>query len=159
MEHFKDTYQENYHRLHRLAGKMTCDEAAAHDIVQDVFVGYYHQTTRGSTIMFPLRWLMRATINKCIDFNRYRQKHRDVEILSAQKVEEQSASADSELLKLALSRLKKAERTLLTLYSEGYSYREISEYTGIRFSSVGKSLSRALTKLKETLKSLGYEMY
>jgi DNA-directed RNA polymerase specialized sigma24 family protein len=42
---------------------------------------------------------------------------------------------------------------LLTLYSEDFSYKEIAEITGIKFSSVGKTLARALKKLQNEIET------
>jgi len=45
------------------------------------------------------------------------------------------------------------------LYSEGLSYREISDATGIKSSSIGKTLSRTLEKLEKELINQKYELY
>ena len=59
----------------------------------------------------------------------------------------------------ALSVLNPHERALMVLYSEGMSYKEIAESSGMRFSSVGKTLSRTLEKLENELKKQKYELY
>ena len=59
----------------------------------------------------------------------------------------------------ALSTLKTNERAMAVLYSEGLSYREIAEVTGINPASTGKMLSRILKKVESELKRLGYEMH
>ncbi len=38
-----------------------------------------------------------------------------------------------------------------TLYSEGYSYKEIAEMTGRNLPSIGKTLSRIMDKIKKHL--------
>jgi len=48
---------------------------------------------------------------------------------------------------------------IVILYSEEYSYKEIAKIAEINFSSVGKTLSRTLQKLKEILITMNYEMY
>jgi len=63
------------------------------------------------------------------------------------------------ILKQAIAELKPLEIKLIMLYSEGYSYKEIAQIAEINFSSVGKTLSRTLKKLKEILNRLNYEMY
>jgi len=45
--------------------------------------------------------------------------------------------------------MKEKERIILILYSEGLSYKEIAEASGIPLSSVGTTLVRALFKLKK----------
>ena len=48
-----------------------------------------------------------------------------------------------------IAHLSEKEQTLVVLYSEGYSYKEIAEMTGRNFHSVGKTLSRTLDKIKK----------
>ena len=59
----------------------------------------------------------------------------------------------------ALSKLNPQEKALAVLYSEGLSYQEMASVTGIKFSSIGKTLSRTLIKLEQELKKHRYEMY
>ena len=56
----------------------------------------------------------------------------------------------SEILNV-VERLDKKEKTMVVLYSEGYSYKEIAEITGRNFNSVGKTLSRIMEKIKKQL--------
>ena len=63
------------------------------------------------------------------------------------------------MIRKALSNLKPQERILAVLYSEGFSYKEMAELTDIKFSSIGKMLSRTLGKLKEQLKKQNCELY
>jgi len=65
----------------------------------------------------------------------------------------------NEIILIAFSKLKPEEKLLATVYSEGLSYKEISEVTGIKFSSVGKTLSRTLKKMEIELKKQKYELY
>jgi DNA-directed RNA polymerase specialized sigma24 family protein len=52
-----------------------------------------------------------------------------------------------------MQRLKMKERMLLTLYSENFSYKEISEISGVKMTSVGKSIARGLEKLRIILEN------
>lgn len=63
------------------------------------------------------------------------------------------------MVQLALNKLKPHEKILAVLYSEGMSYREMSEISGIKFTSIGKTLSRIIVKLGDELKKMNYEMY
>lgn len=141
--------------------KMINDKDAVCDILQEVFVYYYVKTHNGHDVYHPKSWLMRATINKCIDYTKYRKSHLRIEsigpIPSDDEVNEKQH--DKAIIKAALSRLKPREKTLAFLYSEGMSYKEISEITGIKLVSVGKMISRTLKKLSGILKKMNYEMY
>lgn len=131
------------------------------DLVQEVFISLFKNIERGASIEYPRSWLYKVTVNKCIDFMKKRQKHEKIESATHLKTENYSLELAEKqtAIRLALSRLKEDERALAVLYSEGLSYKEIAEITGIRFSSVGKMLSRTLTKLGNELKKLKYELY
>lgn len=160
MNTFENIYTGNYKKLFRVAVKLTGNKDYAHDIVQDVFESLFNKLN-GNTIDYPEAWLYKAVTNKCIDYSRQRKNLIKIEAADYKEAEEQTVDSDSQALALnkALDLLKMKERTLLVLYSESLSYKEISHITGIRFSSVGKMLSRALEKLENELKKQKYELY
>jgi RNA polymerase sigma-70 factor (ECF subfamily) len=158
---FEDIYAENYARLHRLALRMVDDRESASDIVQEVFTALYEKLTAGTVLLYLNTWLYRVTINKCTDHLNRQKRYRPLEEVKDAPTEEilPERVERERVVQQALSRLKPTERALLVLYSEGFSYKEISDSTGIRFSSVGKTLARSLVKMEEQLKTLSYEMY
>jgi len=139
---------------------MINDKDAAYDILQDVFVYYYQKSQNGYKIEQPKSWLIRATINRCIDYSSNRKRFTKIEsMVTVTAVEDATDKIrDKEAITLALSKLKPKEKAMALLYGEGLSYKEISEVTGIKFSSVGKTLSRTLIKLNDILKKMNYEM-
>ena len=161
MKTFEELYAENYVRLHRLAARIVQDKESASDIVQEVFTALYEKLSSGSTIMYLNTWMYRVTINKCTDHLNRQKRYRPLdelkdvpaEDLLPERVEKQ------QFVRNMLTRLKPTERALLVLYSEDFSYKEISEATGIRFTSVGKTLERTLVKMEALLKKQSYEMY
>jgi RNA polymerase sigma factor (sigma-70 family) len=100
-------------------------------------------------------------LNKCIDEQRKIKKFAGNEIpagtTDGNKITK--IRKPENLISQGLEALSIRDRELAVLYSEGLSYKEISEVTGIAFSSVGKTLSRTLKKLEKELKAIGYEMY
>ena len=157
MNNFENTYRENYSKMFCIAQKIVNDEDVASDIIQEVFVYYFEKLQNGIVVHYPSSWLIRASINKCVDYLNQKKKHTPLSVVNEWEAEEEKQS-DS-ILQQAISELKPAEMKLIMLYSEGYSYKEIAEIAEINFSSVGKTLSRTLQKLKEILKRLNYEMY
>jgi RNA polymerase sigma-70 factor (ECF subfamily) len=140
---------------------MINDGDAVCDIIQDIFIYYYKTSQNENTVNNPKSWLMRATINKCIDYSKHQKKHLRIDSIEPIPIIEDAAgeNTEKEIIRQALSKLKPKEKTLAILYSEGMSYKEISEMSGITFSSVGKMLSRTIKKLEGILKRMGYEMY
>lgn len=161
MKTFEDIYAENHAKLHRLAIRMVDDRESAADIVQEVFTALYEKLVRGQALLYLNTWLYRVTINKCTDHLNRQKRYRPLEELKEVSIEDHlpERAEKERFVQQALSKLKPTERALLVLYSEGFSYKEISDSTGIRFTSVGKTLARSLVKMEEHLKSLSYEMY
>lgn len=160
MKAFSEIYQSNYTTLYRTAQKMMGNGYDVKDIVQEVFVDFFEKTKNGVQINYPGSWLYRVTLNKCMDVLRKDNKYVDAEP-SADTADESNtleARETKALMAGCLSELKPHERALCVLYSEGLSYKEMAEITGIPFASVGKSLSRTLCKLEKSLKEKGYEM-
>ena len=140
---------------------MVNDKDEAADIVQEVFVSLYQKMERKKKIEYPKSWLYRAVINKCIDSMQANRKFLRIEQSNAnEKPEEVNNDKEQrEVISEALNKLLPNERALAVLYSEGLSYKEISDVTGIKFTSVGKTLSRTLEKLGNHLKKYEHELY
>ncbi|MBE9466790.1 MAG: sigma-70 family RNA polymerase sigma factor [Bacteroidetes bacterium] len=161
MNNFDTIYKENYQKMYCIALNMIKDRDAVCDIIQEIFIYFHKRLQSGKTINKPQSWLIRATINKCIDYLKYKKKHLKIDSIEPISVIDDSIekNQEKEIIELALSKLKPKEKILAVLYSEGMSYKEISEISGIKFSSVGKFLSRTINKLYEILKNMDYEMY
>jgi len=161
MNDFETTYRENYPKMFCIASKMVNDRDVASDIVQEVFIYYFEKLQNGTVVHHPQSWLVRAVMNKCVDDLNKRKKYTSLNAVSELATEEENFEIRQRdtILHQAIAELKPLEIKLIILYSEGYSYREISKITEINFSSIGKTLSRTLHKLKEILKSLNDEMY
>lgn len=161
MNSFEEIYSEYYSRMFRVAQKMLVDKESAADIVQDVFVCLFDKLGHGSVILYPHSWLYRATTNKCIDFLRRKKKFRSIEEVKESRIDEGKAEEPEviDAISKAISKLKPTERVIAILYSENLSYKEIAQASGVKFSSIGKTLSRALKKLEKELKNQHYELY
>ena len=160
MSAFDIIYRENYKKLFAVAFKIVNDKDIASDVIQDIFSSYFEKSNNGHIISSPRQWLLRATINKCIDNSKRQKKFSNLDVLKNQcSIDETDKYFSYIVLKQAISKLNDRDIKLVVLYSEGYSYKEISQITGTEYSSIGKMLSRALTKLKEILKTLNYETY
>ena len=161
MNQFNKIYSDNYRLIFNVVHKMVPNNDDACDLVQEVFINLYQNLEGDAVIEYPRSWLYKVTVNKCIDFSKKQHKHEKIELFSHLKDDDNSIEINENktIIRLALTKLKKDESVLAILYSEGLSYKEIAEITGIRFSSVGKTLSRTLTKLGNELKKLQYDLY
>jgi len=160
LDNFEKIYRENYTKMFGIARKMVNDGDVAGDIVQEAFIHYFEKLQNGLVIHHPPSWLIRVTINQCADYLKQTQKRMPLSVVSETAAKDETSGSTSDvILKQAIAKLKPMEMKLIMLYSEGYSYKEIAQIADTNFSSVGKTLSRTLHKLKKILKSLNYEMY
>lgn len=147
---FEKTYRNFYPKLFRIAAKLLQDSEDAKDVVQDVFTSYFHVVQGKKTINDLEKWLVRSTINKGVD---YKRKNARLVVLEDMQTNENIVENQNDAFEIlnVLERLDKKEKTMVVLYSEGYSYKEIAEITGRNFNSVGKTLSRIMEKIKKQL--------
>ena len=146
---FEKTYRDHYSKLFRIATKMLQDPEVAKDVVQDVFTAYYFAMSNEKVIRDTKNWLVRSTINKGIDYKRKAARTVTME-KPLPETGEQTLDEASNILN-AIAHLNEKEQTLVVLYSEGYSYKEIAEMTGRNLPSIGKTLSRIMEKIKKHL--------
>jgi RNA polymerase sigma-70 factor, ECF subfamily len=161
---FKEIYIENYTRMFGIAIKMVGDDNTASDIVQEVFIYLFDKLNNGHVILHLNTWLYRATINKSIDCLRNQKRFQTLESLKDSKITTSYEhviykNETTTAINNAISKLKPREKSLIILYSEGLSYKDIAFATGIKFTSIGKMLSRTLEKLKNELKKENYELF
>ncbi len=161
MDTFQNIYKENYQTVYRVAQKLIRDEDTVADIIQEIFIYLHEKMVEGKVIQYPKSWLYRATYNKCIDYLKNKNRFQTIDAFE-DCLKDENVLDENDLhkeIQNALSKLKAEEKFLVVLYSEGLSYKELAETTGIKFSSVGKTLSRALKKIQLELKNKHYELY
>lgn len=150
---FDEMYRQHYLLVYRLANRIVRDEEMSKDISQEIFLKLYHSVNNGTKIINVHGWLYRITLNFC--YNHVRDNRKKTAVTISSREEEhttENAPGDAEeirMIQTMMLHLKEKDRLVLTLYSEGMSYKEMSEISGIPFRSVGKTLTRALFKLKE----------
>ncbi|MCH5205172.1 MAG: sigma-70 family RNA polymerase sigma factor [Oscillospiraceae bacterium] len=139
--------------LYRIALTYMHNREDAEDAVHDAFVTYIEKAPRFSDDTHERAWMVRVTINKCLDAKR-RHKMRQYTPLEDVDVQSTAAVGDelpSELSD-ALGRLPDKLRIVTILhYFEGFSVREVAAMTSTTASAVKMRLSRAREMLKEAL--------
>ncbi len=134
--------------LYRFARAIVHDPGDAEDAVQLTFVRLLEHLRRHGDTTNLKAWLFTVTANACRDALRARRRFlswgpehdRGVEPETGERAD------DRRLLLAAARRLSARDRTLLALRSQGMSYRQIAEITGLREQSVGRLLARAVTR-------------
>ena len=100
-------------------------------------------------------WIYRITLNTAMAIYRKGKPGIDYYEEFPEQIHpttEKSVSENAERLFWALRKLNDAEKALMSLYLEDFSYQEIAEIVGISESNVGVKLNRIKNKLKTILK-------
>lgn len=174
VEHLVNTYSDLVLRLSHARLGSTYD---AQDICQTVFLKLLTRS-EGGVVRFESpehekAWIIRATINACIDLHRSRWRSRVLSLddettshANERRSEHSSpmgqheingdgavedAERDADVLQAVNTLPPKYRQAVYLHYFEGYSVSEIAQLTGEREGTVRKHLSRARAKLRDLL--------
>lgn len=155
-EELYDNCREDVYRLMvRMVGRQE-----AVDLTQHVFLTVFSKLDQFHGKSQFKTWLYRLSVNEALQF--LRKTNRRVEPLMREPVDNQACEnsrlESHELLEMGLNCLEPLLRSIFLLKeSEGLSYREIADVTGIPEGTVGSRLNRARRQLREHLIELGWE--
>ena len=143
--------------VYRLALAMLRQPEAAQDVVQDTFARLIEQLRAHGPLTNPRGWLYTVAAHACRD--RQRRLHRWLPWLSERDSRRAPEAPDrfdgAHVVLDAIRGLPSRDRLLIALRAQGLSYREIGEAAGIRVTSVGQLLTRALNRLQQELDRRG----
>jgi RNA polymerase sigma-70 factor (ECF subfamily) len=143
-------------RLWQHAWRLTGDENAAWDAVQEAWIGISRGIPRlVDPAGFPA-WAYQVVSHKCLDALRRRQRRWKVTELYGQQIQSQQHSAaeqrQHQSLKEALAELSGPDRALLSLRYEGqFDTAEIARILGISEGTVKSRLFYARQRLRRYL--------
>jgi RNA polymerase sigma-70 factor (ECF subfamily) len=125
------------------------DEERANDVVQDSYEKLWRHVAE---IEYPVvkSWLFTTAYNNMIDIIRKEKRITTLEPSYENEIIHESQYSDlNEILQEALARLPEQQKTSVMLRDyEGYSYKEISEITGLSEAQVKISIYRGRIALK-----------
>jgi RNA polymerase sigma-70 factor, ECF subfamily len=135
--------------LFRFARLMLRTEADAEDVVQTAFVRLLDHLGRGGGRSNLKAWLFAVAANLCRDQVRTRRRWivwqpAHERLLTTPP--ELDVRDPQELFLATLRMLSQRDRTLVALRAQGLSYREIAAAAGVRETSVGRLLARAMAR-------------
>jgi len=152
---FEELVRRWQKRLWARAFRVTRDEAASWDIVQDTWRKTIQALPRLETpAAFP-GWVLRMTNNLCIDWIRREVKRRELHASFAETVPESYSDEAARRVRdvhAALSLLERADCQIITLYYfDELSVGEISDLLDIPAGTVKSRLHYAREKLRHVL--------
>ena len=145
-------------RLNRLVGRLTGWSAESDDILQEVFLTAWRKAATFQGAGSLEGWLRQLAVNRCRNHHRARGAFKRMLSRAALRSEmtivdhqqpDNSASSD---LRIALARLRAADRAVLVLYYlEELSGEQVAETLGVRIETVHVRLHRARLRLRDIL--------
>ncbi len=145
-----------------LAFRMTGEQGAADDIVQDAFVKAFKKLASFNQQSSFRTWLHRITVNTAMDYLRKeqrRRRHEDQESDAALQAAVSHCPAEQRDIALhtqrALNDLTELERTALILrHYEGHSIKEIAVILETNSNACKQAIFRAVRKMRIALEPM-----
>lgn len=133
--------------MYNVAVRMTNDQAAAEDIIQDAFIKAFSEIHKLQNAKAFGGWLKRIVINRCIDITRKNKMFTNIEMILEKHLEvevEVDDSTDPEFVHQCIKKLPKGARQILVLHAlEGYKHAEIAQKLEISESTAKTQYFRA----------------
>jgi RNA polymerase sigma-70 factor (ECF subfamily) len=126
-------------------------------LTQEAFLRLYTALRAGKSIEHPKAWVYRVAHNLAVDMAGSASREIALSDALVATLASRDRGAERTLLEkerqsgfqAAFQNLSKQQRICLELRAEGLRYREIAAALGIRTSTVGRFLQRAVTRLKK----------
>ena len=158
-EDFQAVYRELYPSLIRYVCRFTGDADTAADIAQDAFLRLLeHELPRNEV----RPWIFVVATNLARDGVRKTDRRRRLLMANPERregltspQEDLERSERIEQVRLALDRLSDRDRQMLLMREEGFRYAEIAEAVGVRPTSVGALVARALKRFSAAYQAAG----
>ena len=159
--HFAEWMREHSTIAVRIARAFEFDTEGQADLLQEILVSWWRSIPNFPDTAHPRQWLYRVSLNAALTWQRRecrRQRVVDRTAPFAQLVERVAQPVDPvdrdaiEELYRAIHQLRPAERALILLHLDGFSYGEIAHTLGTSTNAVGSRLTRTRDSLAKLLK-------
>ncbi len=141
----------------RLAVLMLGRTDAAEDVVQETFLRLLRHVAAGRPLPNARGWLYTVAAHACRD--EQRRSRRWLPWLASRDLRPSPDRPDRtdlfEPITVAIAKLAPRDRLLVALRADGLSYSEIAAAAGLRATSVGRLVTRALERLSREMDAAG----
>jgi len=148
---FDELYNEIGPGVYRYLRRLTDSRVQAEDILQETFLKLHVQLSTGATISNARAWLFRVATNLAKDKKRSETRAflSQEQYYAPPVIDFHLRLENQQIIRRALWQIPPRMRQVLLLFSEGFSYKEIAEITGIEVVYVGVLLQRARAAFKQ----------
>jgi RNA polymerase sigma factor (sigma-70 family) len=156
---FEEIFRKNQDRVYRLCCMYSEDADLRKDLMQDIFIKVWENLNsfRGEAAMST--WIYRIALNTCLTHVRTIRRSLKVNSLPDKfDIADSNAGFDEEqnldFFIHSVNQLPSFDRTLISLYLEDLSGKEIAEITGLSEANVRVKIHRIKERLGEMIKEL-----
>jgi len=157
-QQFLQVLEENQQRINRICSIYANNKEDQKDLIQEVVLNIWKSLPNYQQNSSINTWVYRIILNVCLK-KTYRHKNKPSTISldnltfepSAQIIQ---ANPRLEALKKCIAKLEFSDRSIIILYLEELSYREIGDLVGISENYVAVKLKRIKKKLANCLESI-----
>ena len=146
-----DKHQGIIYKISRMYRDHPVDQE---DLFQDIVLQLWKSFPHFRSESKVSTWMYRIALNTAIAS--FRKKKLPIEYCAeipagASQTQTKAISDQEEQMYRALRMLDQAERAIISLYLEDYSYKEIADIIGMTSNNVGVKINRIKNKLKKML--------
>lgn len=164
-KNYKQIISENQDMIFRLCCSYVMDTDLRKDLFQNILIRIWKGLNSFEHRSSIKTWIYRISVNTSIDFLRKHEKDNqasksidlnNIELIdkSTNLEEDLIISEKTQFIYKCINQLSFIEKTIITLYLEDLSYKEISEIVGISEKNVGVRLTRIKNNINKCLKDL-----
>ena len=148
---FREVFDSHGPALLRYLRRLTGSRTDAEELVQDTFLKLHCQLSEGAALLNMRAWLFRVATNAARDLERERRvrARESADGTLPTLVDFEEHLLRQQLTRRALLSLPRRMRQVLLLWSDGFSYREIADISGIEPGYVGVLLQRGRAAFKK----------
>ncbi len=158
-EKLETVYREERVAVFHTALMYLKDAAAAEDVMQDVFLTYHAELSRGNTVRHLRAWLLTVTRRRCLNLLRDGKRVDPTDDVCTVSQEDPASSViERHTLQTVLARLTQEERLAFSLHHlDGYTYREIAHGLDCPTGTVQTRCRAARRKVRAALQEMRRE--
>ena len=155
---FEDILEKNKHKIHRICRIYAVSPMEPQDLFQEVVFQIWKSLDSFSDQSSIDTWIYRITINVCLRAKLKLEKSNDkterFDAIHFTPIENEMDEAEEEkfeLLRECISALNETDASLMILYLDDISYKEIGLITGLSENHIAVKMKRIRKKLFECI--------
>jgi RNA polymerase sigma-70 factor (ECF subfamily) len=147
---------DNQKIIHKISHVYCSNAEDRQDLFQEVLLNAWRSYSSFANLSKFSTWLYKVALNTALMYQRSHRKQEQITWLDLQQLQQKAIETDTsneqiQRLYQAIAHLDEHEKSIVILYLDELSYKEIAEIVGITENNVGVKLNRIKQKLKQLL--------